>query len=59
MSVWAGRKTPITDIVGKDGPIWREMQKPQIMYVRYKDYGVRKQWERHKENKERSKGKYR
>jgi len=37
--------------------MWKEMQKPQIMYVRHKDYGVRKQQARHRENKD--KGKYR
>ena len=57
MSVWESRKIPILDIIGKDGPMWKEMQKPQIMYVRHKDYGVRKQQARHRENKD--KGKYR
>ncbi len=59
MSVWESRKIPILDIIGKDGPIWKEMQKPQIMYVRSKDYGVKKMWARHKENKDRDKGRHR
>jgi len=42
MSAWKVRQESILTIVGKDGPIWREMMKPQIMYVQHKDYGVRK-----------------
>jgi len=42
MGAWTIKQDSILRIIGKDGPMWREMQKPQIMYVKHKDYGVRK-----------------
>ena len=48
MSAWKVRQESILTIVGKDGPIWKEMMKPQIMYVQHKDYGVKKLQARHK-----------
>ena len=42
MGAWTIKQDSILKIIGKDGPIWKEMQKPQIMHVRAKDYGVRK-----------------
>ena len=49
MSAWEARKLSIINIVGKDGPIMRELRKPQIMLVKHKDYGVRKLWRRLKD----------
>ena len=48
MSAWKDQQEGILKIIGKDGPMWKEMQKPQIMYVQHKDYGVRKLQARHK-----------
>ena len=42
MSAWKIREESILKVISKDGPIWQEMMKPQIMYVKHKDYGVRK-----------------
>ena len=42
MGAWKIQQEGILKIIGKDGPMWKEMQKPQIMYVQHKDYGVRK-----------------
>ena len=42
MGAWKFQQEGILSVIGKDGPMWREMQKPQIMYVKHKDYGVRK-----------------
>jgi len=46
MGILASQRESILKIVGKDGPIMREMKKPQIMHVRVKDYGVKKLYER-------------
>jgi hypothetical protein len=46
MSAWKFQQEGILKIISKDGPLWREMQKPQIMLVKHKDYGVRKMWAR-------------
>ena len=46
MSEYQKHKEPILKVIGKDGPIWKEMQKPQIMYVPVRDYGVRKLYAR-------------
>jgi len=37
---------PIEQIVKKDGPIMKELQKPQLMFVPKQNYGVRKLWKR-------------
>ena len=37
---------PIEQVVGKDGAIMRELRKPQLMYVKHQNYGVRKLWKR-------------
>ena len=37
---------PIEKIVAKDGPIMKELKKPQLMFVKNQDYGVRKLWKR-------------
>ena len=42
MSVLASQKESILKIVGKDGPIMREMKKPQLMHVKVNDYGLKK-----------------
>ena len=42
MGAWKIQQEGILSIIGKDGAIWKEMQKPQIMYVKHKDYGVKK-----------------
>ena len=34
----------------KDGPLYLESQKPQIMYLKHKDFGLRKLQKRLKEN---------
>ena len=34
----------------KDGPLMRESQKPQILHLKNKDYGLRKLQKRLKEN---------
>ena len=47
MSAWKVKSPPILEIVTKDGPIWKEMQKPQIMHVKVNDYGLRKLYKRH------------
>ena len=49
MSAWEARKISILKIVGKDGPLMRELRKPPIKLVRHKDYGVRKLWRRLKD----------
>ena len=33
---------PIEEVIGKDGPIIKEMKKPQLMFVKHQEYGVRK-----------------
>ena len=37
---------PIEQVLGKDGAIMRELRKPQLMYVKHQNYGVRKLWKR-------------
>jgi hypothetical protein len=49
MSAWEARKISILDLVGKNGPLMKELKKPQIMLVKHKDYGVRKLWRRIKD----------
>jgi len=49
MSAWEARKISILKIVGKDGPLMRELRKPPIKFIRHKDYGVRKLWKRIKD----------
>ena len=46
MSVLASQRESILKIVGKDGPIMREMKKPPIKYVPHKDYGLKKLYNR-------------
>ena len=46
MSEYQKHKTPILEVIGKDGPFWREMQKPQIMHIGVKDYGLKKLYAR-------------
>ena len=46
MSEYQKQKTPILEVIGKDGPIWKEMQKPQIMHIGVKSYGLRKLYAR-------------
>jgi len=46
MAIWKIKEESILKIVGKDGPIWKEMHKPQVMYVKHKDYGVKKLYKR-------------
>jgi len=36
--------------VNKKGPLYKEAQKPQIMYLKHKDFGLRKLQKRLKEN---------
>ena len=44
----------ITDDLSKKSPLYLECQKPQLMYVKHQNYGVRKLWKRisDKNNKE-------
>jgi hypothetical protein len=46
MSAWKFQQESILKVITKDGPIWREMMKPPIKFVKHKDYGVRKLAER-------------
>ena len=46
MSVLASQRESILKIIGKDGPIMREMKKPPIKYVPHKDYGLKKLYAR-------------
>ena len=36
----------IVDKLAKDSPLLLEAQKPQIMYIKHQNYGVRKLWQR-------------
>ncbi len=47
MSAWKVRQESILTIVGEDGPIMREMRKPQIMHVKVQNYGLKKLMKRH------------
>ena len=38
MSKYFGGKQTIMDIIGEDGPIMKEMRKPQIMFVPHKGF---------------------
>ena len=44
--IMAKDKTSIVDHLQKDSPLLLECKKPQIMYVRHQNYGVRKLWRR-------------
>ena len=37
---------PIEETITQDGPIIKELQKPQLMFVSKQNYGVRKLWKR-------------
>jgi len=44
--IMAKDSTSIVDHLKKDSPLLLECKKPQIMYVRHQNYGVRKLWRR-------------
>ena len=46
MSAWKFQQESILKVITKDGPIWREMMKPPIKFVKHMNYGVRKLEER-------------
>ena len=44
--IMAKDSTSIVDHLKKDSPLLLECKKPQIMYVKHQNYGVRKLWRR-------------
>ena len=48
------RDKSIVDRLPTDGPIKKEMKKPQIKYIKYHNYGVRKLWKRIKDSNDKT-----
>ena len=44
--IMAKDSTSIVDHLKKDSPLLLESKKPQLMYVKHQNYGVRKLWRR-------------
>jgi hypothetical protein len=44
--IMAKDSTSIVDHLKKDSPLLLECKKPQIMYIKHQNYGVRKLWRR-------------
>jgi hypothetical protein len=44
--IMAKDRTSIVDHLKKDSPLLLECKKPQIMYIKHQNYGVRKLWRR-------------
>lgn len=48
------RNKSVIEHLPENGPIRKEMRKPQIKYIKYHNYGVRKLWRRIKDSNDKT-----